>query len=140
MGVNELRFLVGAWRGEGRVGDDLVTASVTGELRDDGTIVLDHVTRREGAKDHRERIVLRERRGRTRALIRPEGGAEQEFQTATAVAGFRFTRADPKLGFLAWEIAPDGDDAFLERFLVGEGAAAETVASLRHRRERSASS
>jgi hypothetical protein len=134
MGVEALRFLVGEWRGEGRVGDDRVTASIRAEFRDDGGLSIDHVTYREGAADHRERIVIREQRGRLRALIRPEGGAEQQFQAADAVAGFRFTRADPRLGFLAWEITPEGWDAFLERFLVGDGAAAETVVSLRHER------
>jgi hypothetical protein len=133
--MNDLNFLIGEWRGEGLVGDDRVTASVRAASRADGALVLDHVTRREGAEDHRERIVLRERRGRLRAFIRPAGGEEQEFQAAEAVAGFRFTRSDRKLGFLAWEIAPEGPDTFRERFLVGEGPAAETVVSLVHRRE-----
>jgi hypothetical protein len=132
--MNDLSFLLGEWRGEGRVGDDRVTATVKAASRADGALVVDHVTRREGAADHKERIVLREQRGRLRAFIRPEGGAEQEFQAAEAVAGFRFTRADPRLGFLSWEISPAGDDAFLERFLVGEGPAAETVVTLRHER------
>jgi len=132
--MNDLTFLLGEWRGAGRVGDDRVTATVRAASRADGALVIDHVTHRDGAADHRERIVLREQRGRLRAFIHPDGGAEQEFQAAEAVAGFRFTRSDPRLGFLAWEIAPEGDDAFLERFLVGEASVAETVVSLRHER------
>ncbi len=135
-GLGGFLFLVGEWRGEGRVGDDRVTSTVSAAFREDGALAIDHVTAREGASDHRERIVVRDHRGRIRAFIRPEGGAEQEFQSVESVAGFRFTRADRKLGFLAWEISPEGQDAFLERFLVGEGAAAETVVSLRHERVR----
>jgi hypothetical protein len=138
--MNALSWLTGTWRGEGLVGDDRVTTSVSASIRGDGAIVVDHVTHKAGAEDHKERIVLREQRGRLRAFIRPAGGEEQEFQAAEAVAGFRFTRSDRKLGFLAWEIAPDGPDSFRERFLVGDGADAETVVSLVHRRESSRSS
>lgn len=134
MGVEGLRFLAGIWRGAGTVRGDAVTSRVEGSLRDDGAIVLDHVTMREGAADHRERIVVLEERGRLRAYIRAASGPEQRFQGGSVDFGWRFTRADPKLGHLAWEVAPDGDDRFEERFVMGEGAAAETVVRLRHER------
>lgn len=130
--MGDFNFLVGEWRGVGRVREDAVTARVTGSADPDGSIVLVHVTHREGAEDHRERIVLREHRGRTSAFIRAGGGPEQRFQRASATDGFRFTRADPKLGLLAWEIVPAGADAFDERFILGEGPALETVVALHH--------
>ena len=102
------------------------------EEEPDGSIVIAHVTHRAGAADHRERIVIREHRGRTSAFIRSGSGAEQRFQSAQAPSGWRFTRSDPRVGQAAWEIVPDGDDAFTERFLLGEGDAAETVVALRH--------
>jgi hypothetical protein len=131
-GLEGLRFLAGSWRGEGRVREDAVTASVTCTEEPDGSLAIVHVTHREGALDHRETIAIREHRGRTSAFIRAGTGPEQRFQLASAGAAFRFTRADPKLGFLAWELERDGDDAFFEVFTMGEGAAAETVVSLRH--------
>jgi hypothetical protein len=134
MGIENLRFLVGTWRGAGSVRGDAVTARIVGTLRDDGAIVLDHTTMREGAADHRERVVILEERGRVRAYVRAADGPEQRFQGASQPFGWRFTRADPRLGFLAWEIAPDGNDRFDERFAMGEGKAAETVVSLRHER------
>jgi hypothetical protein len=130
--MSDLQFFIGKWRGSGRVREDDVTADVTCNAEPDGSIVLVHVTHREGAVDHRERIVVREHRGRTSAFFRSGSGPEQRFQLASAGAAFRFTRADPKLGFLAWEIAPEGADAFTETFALGEGAAAETVVRLRH--------
>ena len=132
MGVNDLRFLVGAWQGSGRVREDDVTADVTCSEEPDGSIVLVHVTHRAGAQDHRERIVIREHRGRTSAFIRSGSGPEQRFQLVPAEGVFRFTRADPKLGLLAWEIVPGGADSLDERFILGEGEAAETVVRLRH--------
>jgi len=130
--VNGLKLLVGNWRGSGHVREDEVTADVTCTAEPDGSIVLVHVTHREGAEDHRERIVIREHRGRTSAFIRSGSGPEQRFQLVPAEGVFRFTRADPKLGFLAWEVVPEGADAFVETFVLGEGAAAETVVRLRH--------
>jgi hypothetical protein len=124
--------MVGTWRGEGRVRDAGVTSTVSASLRDDGAIVIEHVTRHPGAADHRERIVLREHRGRTSAFIRAGSGPEQRFQNVPADAGFRFTRADPKLGLLSWEIVPEGADAFAERFVMDEEGAPTTVVSLRH--------
>lgn len=132
MPVSDVRFLLGAWRGEGTVREDAVTTDVTCSEDTDGSIVVVHTTHREGAQDHREKIVVREHRGRTSAFIRSGSGPEQRFQLASAGAAFRFTRADPKLGFLAWEIAPEGADGFAETFVIGEGAAAETVVRLRH--------
>ncbi len=130
--VQALRFLVGAWRGEGRVRDADVTTRVSATLRDDGAIVIEHTTMRAGAADHRERIVIREHRGRTSAFIRAGSGPEQRFQNVPADAGFRFTRADPKLGLLSWEIVPEGADAFSERFVMDEEGKPTTVVSLRH--------
>ena len=132
MGVDALRFLVGRWRGEGTVRTDLVTADVTATLEPDGSIDIVHVTHRPGAEDHRERIVLRDHRGRTSAFIRSGGGPEQRFQLVPSRSGWRFTRSDKKAGFMAWEVERQGDDALAERFSLGEGAAAETVVSLRH--------
>jgi hypothetical protein len=132
MGVDALRFLVGRWRGEGTVRADGVTADVTASLEPDGSISIVHVTHREGAQDHRETIALRDHRGRTSAFIRSGSGPEQRFQLVPSPAGWRFTRADPKAGPMAWEIERDGADALRERFSLGEGAARETVVSLRH--------
>ena len=132
MGVDALRFLVGRWRGEGTVRTDRVTADVTATLEPDGSIDIVHVTHRPGAEDHRERIVLRDHRGRTSAFIRSGGGPEQRFQLVPSRSGWRFTRSDKKAGFMAWEVERQGDDALAERFSLGEGAAAETVVSLRH--------
>jgi hypothetical protein len=131
MGVEALRFLVGRWRGEGTVRTDRVTADVTASAEPDGSIAIVHVTHSPGAEDHRERIVLRDHRGRTSAFIRAGSGPEQRFQLVPSPAGWRFTRSDRKAGFMAWEIERDGD-ALAERFTLGEGAAAETVVSLRH--------
>ena len=132
MGVTALSFLVGQWRGEGTVREDRVTAHITGTSEPDGSIVLVHTTHREGAVDHGERIVLRDHRGRTSAFIRVGTGPDQRFQLVSDAAGWRFTRADTRLGLLTWEIVQDGPDAFSERFLLGEGDAAETVVTLRH--------
>jgi hypothetical protein len=132
MGVEALRFLVGRWRGEGTVRADRVTADVAASAEPDGSIAIDHVTHRPGAEDHRERIVLRDHRGRTSAFIRSGSGPEQRFQLVPSPAGWRFTRADPRAGFMTWEIERQGDGAIAERFSLGEGAAAETVVSLRH--------
>jgi hypothetical protein len=132
MGVAALRFLVGRWRGEGTVRTDRVTADVVGTAEPDGSIAIVHVTHREGAADHRESIVLRDHRGRTSAFIRAGSGPEQRFQLVPSPSGWRFTRSDPRAGFMAWEIERQGDDALAERFSLGEGAAAETVVSLRH--------
>jgi hypothetical protein len=131
-GLEALRFLVGTWRGAGRVRDDAVTADVACTEEPDGSLAIVHVTHREGAVDHKEKIVLREHRGRTSAFVRSASGPEQRFQLVSAGAAFRFTRADPKLGFLAWEVVPEGADAFGERFVLGEGADAETVVTLSH--------
>jgi hypothetical protein len=130
--VSDVRFLLGAWRGQGTVREDAVTTDVTCSEDPDGSIVVVHTTHRDGAQDHRERIVVREHRGRTSAFIRSGSGPEQRFQLVSAEGAFRFTRADPKLGFLAWEVTPAGADAFDERFVMGEGEAAETVVRLRH--------
>lgn len=132
MGVADFAFVVGEWRGTGRVRDDDVTARVSASRRDDGAIVIEHTTLRPGAADHRERIVIREHRGRTSAFIRAGSGPEQRFQNVPAEEGFRFTRADPKLGFLSWEIVPDGPDGFAERFGMDEEGEPTTVVSLRH--------
>lgn len=129
--MDDLDFLVGAWRGAGRVRDDDVTAEMTVTSSPDGSIEIAHVTRLPGAEDHREHIVIREHRGRISAFIRSGSGAEQRFQSVPSSPGWRFTRADPKAGFMAWEIERDGD-ALRERFVLGEGAAAETVVALRH--------
>lgn len=139
MGVDALGFLVGRWRGEGTVRADRVTADVAVSAQPDGSIAIDHVTHRAGAEDHRERIVLRDHRGRTSAFIRAGSGPEQRFQLAPSApapsrGAWRFTRSDPHAGFMAWEIERDGEDGLAERFSMGEGAAAETVVSLRHRR------
>ena len=132
--LSPLRFLVGRWRGAGTVSGDPVTAEIEGASGEDDCIVLVHTTHREGAADHGERIVIRVHRGRTSAFIRSGSGPEQRFQSVPALVGWRFTRADPRLGFFAWEIEPDGPDAFRERFILGEDAAAETVVALRHTR------
>lgn len=132
--MTDFRFLVGEWRGDGFVRDARVTSRLTGSLRDDGAVVLVHVTSHEGAEDHRERIVLRTHRGRTTAVVRPDNGAEQKFHAAPTEEGARFARVDAEAGLMAWEIVPDGADAFTERFVMGEGAAAETVVRLRHER------
>ena len=132
MGVTSLRFLVGRWRGEGTVRTDRVTADVAASLEPDGSIAIVHVTHRPGAEDHRETIALRDHRGRTSAFIRSGSGPEQRFQLVPSASGWRFTRSDPRAGFMAWEIERDGEDALRERFSLGEGAAAETVVSLRH--------
>jgi hypothetical protein len=131
MGVEALRFLVGRWRGEGTVREDRVTADVAVTEEPDGSIAIVHLTHRAGAADHREKIVLRDHRGRTSAFIRSGSGPEQRFQLVPSKSGWRFTRADPRAGFMAWEIERDGD-ALRERFSMGEGAAAETLVALRH--------
>ena len=131
--MKDFKILIGRWRGEGTVRRDPVTAEIRATAEPDGSIVLDHVTRRAGAEDHRERIVIREHRGRVSAFIRSGSGPEQRFQSVAHAAGWRFTRSDPRAGFMAWEIERDGD-ALRERFVLGEGAAAETVVSLRHER------
>ena len=76
--------------------------------------------------------MIREHRGRTSAFIRAASGPEQRFQLESSTDGFRFTRADPKLGHLVWEIVPAGDGAFDERFTLGAGPARETVVTLHH--------
>ena len=139
MGVERLRFLVGQWRGEGRVRDGRATAAVTGTYRrEDGAIALVHETRVVGGEGaglppHRERIVQRERRGRLRAFVRPDGGAEQEFIGEVTPAGFRFTHQS-KQGEVTWELTPAGEDAWSERFLVVEEGAPVEVVTLRHER------
>ena len=129
--MGEFRFLIGEWCGEGTVREDHVTARIVVTMDDDGSTMLVHTTHRAGAADHRERIVIREHRGRTSAFIRSGSGPEQRFQSVPAASGWRFTRADPRAGFMAWEIERDGD-ALRERFILGEGEAAETVVSLHH--------
>ena len=131
MGVDALRFLVGRWRGEGTVREDRVTADVTATAEPDGSIAIVHLTHRPGAEDHRETIALRDHRGRTSAFIRSGTGPEQRFQLVPSPSGWRFTRSDPRAGFMAWEVERDGD-AIRERFVLGQGDAAETVVSLRH--------
>ena len=81
---------------------------------------------------HRERIVLREHRGRLTARVRPDGGAEQEFRGEPAESGVRFVHESKKTGRIVWEIEPDGRDAWSERFFVTEDGAPAKVVDLRH--------
>ena len=131
--LGRLRFLVGTWRGVGVVTDGNVTASVVASDGGDGTIELVHETRGEGLPVHRERIVLREHRGRTTARIRADGGAEQEFRLVESPAGvLRFVHLTGKREEIAWEVEPAGADAWTERFFVpGDGAPRKAV-ELRH--------
>jgi hypothetical protein len=134
MALAPLRFLLGNWRGEGAVRDGAVTATVVATERDDGAIVLVHETRGADLPLHRERMVLREKRGRTTALVRADGGAEQEFRLAESGAVLRFVHRTPRAEEIVWEIEPRGADAWTERFLVPEDGKLEKVVELRHER------
>jgi hypothetical protein len=132
--IASLRFLVGAWTGSGRVRDGDVTSRVTASEGDDGTIVLDHLTEGASLPPHREKIVLREKRNRLTALVRPHGAAEQEFRAVPSDAGVRFVHEAKKLGTVTWDIVPEGGDAWSERFTVTKDGASEVVVELRHAR------
>jgi hypothetical protein len=132
--LTSLRFLLGAWHGEGLVRDARVSARVTVTERRDGALLIEHVTSTPGAVDHHERIVIRSHRGRTTAVVKPDNGGEQKFTAVPGGPGVRFVRSDAKAGAMAWEVVPETQDAFRERFLIGEGPSAEAVVQLRHTR------
>lgn len=134
MRIDDLRFLVGAWRGEGSVRgrpaeSRAECAPFAGDL-----LRMDVETRSGGAVVHRERIVFRgddAAGGAVTASTSPWRGAAQVWRVTRRADGV-FRLEHP--GF-SWEIAPDGPDAYEERFDAVGASGREPVVALRHRRE-----
>jgi hypothetical protein len=129
--IEDLGFLVGSWRGEGRLRGAAVTTRSVGSEFGGNMIRLDVETEREGAVVHKERILFGVRAAGVEATTSPWRGDAQRWTVEAAGPG-RFVLTSPGL---RWTIEQVGPGAYAEVFgRASAGGEFEGVVELVHRR------